>query len=211
MPKKKLVRDSEFPYHISARCNNKDWFNVPMPVLWRIFSDYLYLMHLAFDLEIHAFVLMNNHFHLVARTPNANIDAIMNYFQRETSKVIATETGRINHIYGGPYNPSLIREPRYYINAYKYVLRNPVDAQLCSKVEEYPYSTLSGVLGLTKLTIPVFGNDELFYNTENFLKWLNTEYEENVSEVIRKGLKRREFKTFRCRKTDRLIELPEGP
>jgi REP element-mobilizing transposase RayT len=201
MPKKKFIRSSEFPYHVSARSNNREWFGLDPERLWSIFSSYLYLTQKLFNLEIHAFVMMSNHFHLIVKTPNANLDVAMRYFMRETSRAIGHDLGRINHVYGGPYHSSLIGDYNYYLRAYKYVLRNPVAANMCKKVEEYSFSTLHGLLGFKHLLIPVCGNDELFYNTENFLDWLNLTYEESENEVIRKALKRREFKPYASQKT----------
>jgi len=207
MPKKKIVRQSDFPYHISARCNNRDWFSIPLNEVWKIFSDYLYFISFAFEVEIHAFVLMNNHYHLLIKTPQANLGEAMEYFQRETSRRIGFTSQRINHVYGGPYNPTVVTDLQYYINVYKYILRNPVKAGISKKVEAYPYSSLRGLMGFEKLPSPLFANDDLFQNTEEFLRWLNTPYDDNVHEVIRKGLRKKEFKIARCEKTGKLIDL----
>lgn len=207
MPKSKIIRSSEFPYHVSARSNNKAWFGLSPEKLWAIFSEYLYLIHKLYDIEIHCFVMMNNHFHLIMRTPQANIDLVMQYFMRETSRVIAYETGRINHVYGGAYKSSLITDHAYYFNAYKYVLRNPVKAKICKRVEEYRFSTLHGQFGFSFLLIPVVGNDEFDSNTEKFLAWVNTAPMEEETESIRKALRRREFKLSATQKTKKKADL----
>jgi putative transposase len=207
MSKKKLIRNSDFPYHISARSNNREWFDLPMDKVWRIFSDYLYFISMAFDVEIHAFVLMNNHYHLIMRTPKANIDEAMQYFQRETSRQISQSTNRINHVFGGPYHPTLIRDLNHYNNVYKYVLRNPISAGICNDVIDYSYSTLNGLLGFRALGFPVFANDELFTDTENLIEWLNTSTDEVTSEIIRKGLRKNEFEVSRCQTNGKMIEL----
>lgn len=207
MPKKKIIRNSDFPYHISARSNNREWFGLHPDKLWDIFSEYLFLSQKLYDLEIHCFVLMSNHFHLIAKTPNADVDLAMLYFLRETSRVIAYETKRINHVYGGPYHPTLITNNFYYMNALKYVFRNPVKANLCQRVEEYPYSTLRGQLGFRQLLIPMINYEELFTDTERFLQWLNTSYSEEENEAIRKALKKREFEISASRLTKKQIQF----
>ncbi len=209
MPKKKIVRSSDFPYHISARCNNREWFSIPISEVWRIFADYLYFISFAYKVEIHAFVLMSNHYHLLARTPEGNIDQAMLYLQRETSRWLAHESGRINHVFGGPYHSSLIHDINHYNSVYKYILRNPVGVGLSKKVEEYPYSSLRGLLGYEKLLFPTVANLELFNNTEKFLSWLNLEYEEKQREVIRKGIRKTSFEVLRCRKTGKITYLPD--
>jgi REP element-mobilizing transposase RayT len=94
MPRKTLIRSSEHPYHISARCINKDWFRLPIEDIWKIFEDYLCHVSHVYDLRIHSFVLMSNHFHLLASTPQGNIDKVMNYLMREVSRNITRESGQ---------------------------------------------------------------------------------------------------------------------
>lgn len=72
MPRPLVVQQSEFPYNISARCINREWFNVPMPVVWEIFCEELTRKCGKHNLQVHAFVVMSNHFHLIASTPEAN-------------------------------------------------------------------------------------------------------------------------------------------
>jgi|GEM_PF-204725 REP element-mobilizing transposase RayT len=194
MPRPKRIYSDVFPYHVSTRCINREWFGLPRPVLWNLFEDYLYGAHHFYGLLIHAFMLMDNHFHLLSSTPGANIDEVMRYFLTETSREISRMTGRINQTYGGPYRASLINNMGYYHHAYKYLYRNPVKAGICPRVEDYPYSTLRGVLGLQKCIIPMVPDFYLFdTSTEQTLAWLNTANPQETDERIRKGLHRSAF------------------
>ena len=174
MPRKKPIFDNFFPYHISARCHNKEWFRLDIDKVWSVTSDYLFFLHHAYEVKIHSFVLMNNHFHLIAHFPEGNISSAMNYFMRETSRVINFESNKINQVYGGPYHKSLITNPLYYLHAYKYVYRNPVEAGLAAKVEDYPLSTLPFKLGKAFSIIPIACDDTLSEDMESTLHWLNT-------------------------------------
>ncbi len=194
MPRKKLIRDSLNPYHVCVRSHNKEWFDLPMDKMWEIFSEYLYLTKHIFNLEIISFVLMDNHFHLLLRTPLKNLDQAMNYFLREVSRVIGFEAGRINQKFGGPYHWSLIESNRHFLCAYKYVYRNPVDAGLVDRVELYPYSTLFGLLGQSPLIIPVANDIQLIENTEGCLEWLNQSYKSTEErKAIKDALNKSKF------------------
>ena len=181
------------PYHVSARTNNADWFNLEMEQVWDIMGRYLFFIHHAFNVKIHSFVLMNNHFHLIISTPENNLSAAMNYFMRETSRVIAQESGRINHIYGGPFFRSHIRNFHYFTHAYKYVYRNPVEAKLSTTVEAYPYSTLHGLFGLKKMIIPMCEDTLLFDSNLKTLEWLNEKPPVERREMIRRALRKESF------------------
>ncbi|MGE5086317.1 MAG: transposase [Bacillota bacterium] len=193
MPRKKFYPSADCPYHVTARTGNKEWFDVPMDFVWSVFSDYLHFIWRAYDVRIHSFVLMSNHFHMLISTPEANLDKAMNYLMREVSKRISEKSGRINQVFGGPYYWSVIKNSVHYQYAYKYVYRNPVHAGICNKVEEYKYSTLRGLMGMDYLYIPAYDNLGLIQNGCHQLDWLNEAFDVESQEYIRKALKKREF------------------
>lgn len=139
---------------------------------------------------------------MLLKTPDGNLSQAMNYFMREVSKEITRACGRINQTFGAPYHSSLIKTNHYYLHAYKYVYRNPVEAGLCKKVEEYKYSTLSGLVGESPLIIPVAEDETLFSNFEQTINWLNTEYDGDDKNKIKKALQRTEF-SFEINGNDR--------
>jgi putative transposase len=194
MPKLPFHCSTEFPYHITARSINKDWFEMPMDDVWMIMSYYLYFIHHAFHIEIRAFVLMSNHFHLIAKSPNGNLSLAMNYFMRETSRSITKVAGRINQTYGSRFFRSLIDDDRHFLTVYKYVYRNPVESGMTSSVEDYKYSTLNGLLGRSHLLVPVQEDAILFSDIVGTLKWLNTEPLMGSTDAVRKALKKQIFK-----------------
>jgi putative transposase len=198
MPRKKYLPTDQFYDHVTARCLNKEWFKVPIEEVWDIFCDYLFLTKCGFNLEIYSFVLMNNHFHLIVRTPDANLSQAMNYFMRETSKTITLLAGRINQTYGGPYCWSIIKNDIYFKHAYKYVYRNPVEAGLVRNVEDYRFSTIFSKLGQSKNHIPLVEDKILFSCVESSLAWLNKSYpSEEIKLEIRQALARKEFQFAR--------------
>ncbi len=203
MPRKKVPVSAEHPYHVGGRCINKEWFNVPAPVLWDIFSEQLYFLNRAFDFRIHSFVLMTNHYHMLCQTPAVNLAEGMQYFNTQTSKLIAKQSGRINHVYGGRFFRSLINSNHYFEHAYKYVYRNPVCAGLVSRAENYPWSTLHGLIGRKAELIPLTEDFLLFDQVEKTLSWLNRDYAPHHREVIKRALAKSEFKLPRVRTSGR--------
>ncbi|UYL10696.1 transposase [Bdellovibrio sp. SKB1291214] len=190
MARKKILYTNEHPYHVMARSNNKDWFYLPISTCWDIFSHTLKDTTYKYGLGVYAFVLMNNHYHLICQcSDNANLGEAMNYFQKTTSKIINSRAQRINHVFGGPYKGSLIRDPQQFSLIYKYVIRNPITAGICSKAEEYPYSTF------TAKSIALLKENEWFAEMpENRFDWLNMSFEAERYLAINRALKRTEFK-----------------
>lgn len=196
MPRKKLIYTHETPYHIWARSNNREWFYVDKKILWKIFVKELNELTLEFDFAIHAFVLMDNHYHLIATTSeNHDLGLIMQRLQRRVASEVNRISGRINHVFGGSYKASLILAPENFSICLKYVLRNPVRAGLVSQVEYYRYSD---AIGLEKngdliLTSPMNAR-RMFLTSEPLLRWLNVADTLERSELIKKALKKTIFK-----------------
>lgn len=205
MPRVKTISQSNFPYNITARTINKDWFKLSLTQVWDIFSEELYLTNKYFDLEVHSFVLMSNHFHLIASTPGANISDCMYYFMKNSSLRLTRAGNRINQTFCGRYYKTILQHHSYYLNAYKYNYLNPVMAGISTCVEDYPFSTLHGLLGKSRLLIPIVEDVTLFSSLRGTLSWLNEVPDEEKLEAVRVGLTKQYFKSKRCRKSRQLI------
>ena len=144
MPRKKLIRCSEFPYHVTSRSNNKEWFYISISDVWGYCEELLEEGKQDFGVEVDAFVLMSNHYHMCLKTPRSNIDKFMRFFNKKLGERISRQAGRINRIFGAPYNWSLIMRENYYKNVIRYIYQNPLRAGIIERCELYPFSDLAG-------------------------------------------------------------------
>lgn len=200
MSKKNLLRSSVYAYHVTARANNQEWFYLPIQDVWEIMCKHLYTASVVCGAKIHSFVLMYNHYHLLISTPDENLDEVMMYFMRETSREINFHAERKNHIFGGRYKWSLIQDPRYFSLAYCYIYQNPVRAGICAFADQYTFSSLQWITGKSKSLFP------LYYPSNGLgawipvcpneqISWLDQYSNVNISsEEIRLALKRSVFK-----------------
>ena len=109
MPKKKLIRQGDFPYHVTTRNNNRDWFSIPMNEVWHICKESLIYAQEKEKVQINCFVLMSNHYHLLLTTPDENIDRFMMHFNWRISYLISLRTSRINHKFSNRYKWSIVQ------------------------------------------------------------------------------------------------------
>lgn len=188
MPRPLLIRSETHPYHVASRCNNKEFFPIPLKDVWGIMLNELRYAHTEFGLAVHAFVLMDNHFHLLCHTPKGNLDQIMHSILKNTSVKINRRGQQINHLWGGRYKWSLIESQTHYFQVYRYIFQNPIRAGLCKRVEHYPYSTLNCDFIPIHSFIPMS-----FGGKEGELLWLNEMYESEDAETIKTGLKKSQF------------------
>lgn len=210
MPKKPLIRTADFPYHISSRSNNKEFFYVKLEDLWVIFMECLEQAQLQFNCHFHAFVLMSNHYHLLISTPLSNIDEVMHYIQREVARKANKKASRINHFFGGRYKWSVVKEEAYYWNVLKYIFRNPVKAELCTRVTDYRFSSLNFKPKKFNWLVADFFNNN-GHQIKLDLDWLNEPYLKEVENDIRSALRRTEFEIPRnITGYRRILDMPHA-
>lgn len=178
------------PVHVCSRSNNRDSFPLPERDVWTIFEDYLYLMKIGFNVRIHNFVLMKNHYHLIVSAQENNLAEALKYTLYRISREMSLASGTRNHQFGNRCFRSIISNYHYYMHAYKYVYRNPVTAGVCNRVEDYPFSTLNGLIGKSRLVIPVENDLLLMDNFEQTLEWLNKAPSAHDHQTMKNALRR---------------------
>lgn len=196
MPRKKLIRTDQYFYHIHTRSNQKTWFSIPLIDVWQIAKKSLNHAYLKYPADIAQFVLMNNHYHLLIRTPDKNIDLFMYEFNKNFSLQLRLRTGLINKMFGGRYKWSLVTTNKYLINVSKYIYQNPIRAGVCLKCEDYRYSTLYYKNSKKLFIVPLVSSNEF----DDDLCFLNDIYEKETENLIRKGLTKTTFKLVKKRK-----------
>lgn len=196
MPRKRFFPCSDFAYHVTSRSNNREWFYISSELCWSVFLEKLTITAQKYQTEIHALVLMSNHFHLVISTPQSNLNRAMRYFLTETSRTIQNMSNRINHVFGARYRWSLLDSAYSLAYVMKYVYRNPLRAGICKGVETYPYSSFNEqYLKEGHPLVHGLGNYWAMVPRERQkqIQWLNSPADEEAEKLIQLGLRRKIF------------------
>lgn len=150
------IQNEDAIYHITARGNEKSI----------IFTDdrdrYAFLKQLERVVEeyrwmVYAFCLMGNHYHLLLRTPEANLSRGMRQLNGVYAQYFNRSHDRVGHLFQGRYASILIHgeddhedgEARLLAVA-RYVVLNPVRAGLAFNVEDWRWSSYRSTSGLTE-------------------------------------------------------------
>jgi putative transposase len=137
-----------YPYHVIQRGNNRQ----------RIFTsdgDRETMRELLdenarrFDVAIHAYVLMDNHFHLLL-TPNADdsLPKMMQAVGRTYVRYFNDVHKRSGTLWEGRYKSALVQTERYLLACMVYLDLNPVRAGLVSRPQDYPWSSYAHYAGI---------------------------------------------------------------
>ena len=208
MPRKLIDPNTTEFLHITARVHRRNQFPLSMSRTWTLVSDHLRFTQFSFGLDIVNFVLMPNHYHMLCRAPLGNIGQAMCYFNGEISQLINLEAKRINQLWGGRYHRCQIESFHYFRNVYKYIYQNPLRANLVSRVEDYPYSTLRSLLGLDWASLIV--SDDLVHDSgsiDDYLDWMNRVPENAKINDMRKALKKSRFKLPKYKEKQNPLEF----
>ena len=137
-----------YPHHIIQRGNNRQ-------AIFTTVADYEFLLGLIdanakkFEVELHAYVLMSNHFHLLA-TPKTNtgLPQMMQAVGRSYVRYFNDLQGRSGTLWEGRYRSTLIQTDRYLLACMTYIDLNPVRAGLVQDPRDYPWSSHGSYVGL---------------------------------------------------------------
>lgn len=139
----------EYPgacYHVTARGNQK-------LAIFLDDDDRHYFLkclgdaHLRFDIIIHVYCLMENHYHLLVETPKGNLSRALHLINTAHSIYFNKKHGRCGHPFQGRFKAILVQVEAYARELAPYIHLNPVRCGLVNMPEKYPWSNYSEYLG----------------------------------------------------------------
>ena len=135
------------PQHIVQRGNNR----LPCFLDDRDREHYLTLLAAALHataVELHAWVLMDNHVHLLATPPDSGaISQMMQRLGRSYVGQFNARHQRTGTLWEGRYKACLVDSEDYVLRCYRYIELNPVRARMIATPAEYPWSSCAVNVG----------------------------------------------------------------
>ena len=135
------IYQSEYPYHVYNRVNNKEHL-FALENAFPLFIRALQESSKKYAVLPHHFVLLENHYHLMVSTPKCNLALFMKSLNTKVSLKLNKSLGRVNHFFGGRYGATVVQDESYIYRLIKYIYQNPVRANLSKTPWNYPYSSI---------------------------------------------------------------------
>lgn len=136
-----------YPHHVIQRGNNRQ------PIFAtsadrQVLLDLLFDNAKKFEVAIHAYVLMGNHFHLLA-TPQTldGLPLMMQAVGRRYVRYFNDTQQRSGTLWEGRYKSTLIQAERYLLACMAYIDLNPVRTGLVAHPRDYPWSSFGHYTG----------------------------------------------------------------
>jgi REP element-mobilizing transposase RayT len=123
----------------------------------KIFLSLLEDITEIYSIEIHAYCLMGNHYHLLIKTPLANLSRAIRHLNSTYTQRFNKIEGRDGSLFRGRYKSIVVSGFKYLLDVSRYIHLNPVKANIVKKPEGYYWSSYKN------------------YITQNNNKWLYTE------------------------------------
>jgi len=179
-------------YHVLSRGNErKEIFRDEKDHLR--FLDTLGKMVERFKLDVHAYVLMKNHFHLLVHTKEANLSRAIQWLGVTYSVWFNRQHQRSGHLFQGRFKSFLIENDRYFTAMCLYIHGNPLRAGIVKRLSDYWWSSYQTYADkkhevswlTTELVLGMYGGSR-----RKFLRAQELFFEErpNLLEDLRHGL-----------------------
>ena len=141
MPRKARIRHAGVPQHVIQRGNNRTacFF---ADADYRIYLDSLMEGSARYGCDIHAYVLMTNHVHLLV-TPETeeSLPRMMRYLGSRYVQYVNHVYRRSGTLWEGRYKSSLVDTEGYLLTCYRYIELNPVRAGMVGDASDYKWSS----------------------------------------------------------------------
>jgi len=133
-------------YHITSRGNLRDriFFDdkdkeIFLDILKRTKERYGYLLH--------AYALMDNHYHLLIETPKANISQIMQNINTSYTVYTNRKYQRSGHLFQGRFKGIIVDKDEYLMTLSRYIHLNSVRARIAQVPEDYRWTSYRAYTG----------------------------------------------------------------
>jgi putative transposase len=95
----------------------------------------------------HAYCLMDNHYHLVVETPEANLSKGMRQLNGMYTQASNRRHRRGGHLFQGRFKGILVDKENYYLTLVRYVVLNPVRAGMVKRTGAWGWSSYRATAG----------------------------------------------------------------
>lgn len=99
-----------------------------------------------FGAEVHAYCLMDNHYHLLIKTPRGNLARIMRHINGVYTQQFNYQENKSGSLFKGRYKAILVHGDDYLLQVSRYIHLNPVTTQLVKKANHYRWSSYTDYL-----------------------------------------------------------------
>ena len=115
-----------------------------------MFIDLLIEISEMWNVNIAAYCLMKNHYHILLQTPDGNISRCMRHLNSVYTQRYNRKHGLDGQLFRGRYKSILVCNDSHLLQLVRYIHKNPVKAGLVKDITDYEWSSYKGYLSYAK-------------------------------------------------------------
>lgn len=128
-------------YHCIARGNNRRFLFTDADA-FRYFLNLLDRAKTKHPAKLYHYCLMSNHIHLLLEiAAGQDLPKFMQMILQGYARWYGKRANYSGHVWQGRYKSPLVEEESYYLEAGRYIERNPLRARLVNDLKDYPWSS----------------------------------------------------------------------
>jgi len=171
MPRKERITEAGIYHIINRGVERRNIFNEHSD--YEFFLELLLKLSKDYDVIIHTYVLMTNHYHILLETKQNNLSKAIQFLNDKYAKYYNKKYKRVGHLWQGRYKSYALYDDAHFWIVAKYIERNPIKANMVNDINQYNYQSFFEWKNRSK-------NYELLNNSKIFDMTL-LEYEEYIS------------------------------
>ena len=115
-----------------------------------MFIDLLIEVSEIFNVNIAAYCLMKNHYHILLQTPDGNISRCMRHLNSVYTQRYNRRHGFDGQLFRGRYKSILVCNDSHLLQLVRYIHKNPVKSGVVKDMPDYEWSSYKGYLSYAK-------------------------------------------------------------
>jgi len=120
----------------------------------RLFFLKQFRKHVCPSAEILAYCLMPNHYHLLIKAIGDGVSDAMQAFATSYVKAVNREQGRVGPLFQSRFEAIHVEREDYLLHLSRYIHRNPVEAGLVERPDQWEFSSYREYVGLRAGRLP---------------------------------------------------------
>lgn len=151
-------------HFVTNRCEQEQFLLLPTKQTKALIIEWLAraLTFVGGGIELHAFIFMSNHFHILLRDTGGQVARFMGYFQGNLAKAVNESLGRHGKFWSREYDDMLLGTDEDYLDRYAYTLCNAVKAGLVDRAAHWRgFSSLDMALTGKPMSVRILNKTKL--------------------------------------------------
>ena len=142
-----------------------------------------------YDVVVHTYCLMTNHYHILLETHQNNLSKAIQFLNDKYAKYFNKKYKRIGHLWQGRYKSFALYDDAHFWIVAKYIERNPIAANMVNSLNDYKHQSFFQWLHQSKY-FALLNDSKIFDMTlKEYTEYMSSSLEVDAIDIVYKSPK----------------------